>query len=171
MQLRGFEALSRISYWIDMIISQIYYVDKSNRYGSKLRDISVAIDFRGHVTSSHPGHPKNNSDYTLSLAPHSTPQNLDPLPYIQWGVLTTFVKSNFLRSSKLDAWRCIKSFTPEDKHRHLFICVLLVPEYLVWFVSSCTAQADTAAPQHHSCFSVHSTELDWRTVRPTQYQD
>ena len=25
---------------------------------------------------------------------------------------------------------------------------------------------DTAAPQHHSCFSIHSTGLDWRTFRP-----
>ena len=97
---------------------------------------------------------------------HSTLRNQDPLPYIQWGVLTTVVKSHFLRISKLDAWRCIKSFNPEDKRRHLFCCVLLVPEYLVWFVSSCTAQADTAASQHHSCISIHSTGLDWRTFRP-----
>ena len=83
----------------------------------------------------------------------------------------SFVKSHFLRSSKLDAWRCIKSFTPEDKHRHLFCCVLLVPEYLVWFLSSCTAQADTAASQHHSCFPIHSTGLDWRTFRPIHKLD
>ena len=44
--------------------------------------------------------------YKPSPAPHLTPQNLDHLPYIQWGVLTTFVKSHFLRISKLDAQRC-----------------------------------------------------------------
>ena len=49
-------------------------------------------------------------------------------------------------------------------------CVL-VPEYLVWFISSFTAQADTAASQHNSCFSIHSTGLDWRTFRPIQYLD
>ena len=111
------------------------------------------------------------AQYTLSFPHHSTQKILDPNPSIQWGVLVTFIKSHFLRRSKIHPRRCIETFTSEDKHRHLFCCVLLVPEYLVWFISSCTAQADTAAPQHHSCFTIHSTELDWRTVRPIQYLD
>ena len=41
---------------------------------------------------------------------HSTIQNLDPYPYIQWGLLTTFIKSHFLRSSKRDPQRCIETF-------------------------------------------------------------
>ena len=67
--------------------------------------------------------------------------------------------------------RCIYTFISEDKHRHLFCCVLLLSEYFVWFVTSCTAQADTAASQHHSCFSIYSTGLDWWTFKPTHKLD
>ena len=42
---------------------------------------------------------------------HSTIQNLDPYPYIQWGLLTTFIKSHFLMRSKRDPQRCIETFT------------------------------------------------------------
>ena len=42
---------------------------------------------------------------------HPTLRNLDPHPYIQWGVLTTFIKSHFLRRSKIDPQRCIETFT------------------------------------------------------------
>ena len=34
--------------------------------------------------------------YTPSLAPHSTLQNLDPLPYIQWLVKEAIIKSYFM---------------------------------------------------------------------------
>ena len=108
--------------------------------------------------------------YTLSFPHHSTQKILDPNPSIQWGVLVTFIKSHFLRRSKKHPQRCIETFTSEDKHRHLFCCVLLVLGYFVWFVKS-TAQADIAASQHHSCFSIYSTGLDWRTFRPTHKLD
>ena len=42
---------------------------------------------------------------------HSTIQNLDHDPYIQWGLLTTFIKSHFLMRSKRDPQRCIETFT------------------------------------------------------------
>ena len=42
---------------------------------------------------------------------HFTLRNLDPHPYIQWGVLTTFIKSHLLRRSKIDPQRCIETFT------------------------------------------------------------
>ena len=105
--------------------------------------------------------------YTLAISENPSFHATDPGPQPLNSVrCATFIKSHFLRRSKIHPRRCIETFTSEDKHRHLFCCVLLVPEYLVWFVSSCTAQADTAASQHHSCISIHSTGLDWRTFRP-----
>ena len=107
-----------------------------------------------------------NSNHLFHIIPRNGAWTTTlPFSEVFWSLLS---KDFFFRSSKIHAQRCIDSFTSTW---HLFYCVLLVPEYLVWFVSSYTAQADTADPQHHSCFSIHSTELDWRTVRPIQYLD
>ena len=109
----------------------------------------------------------NNVGWVLVKQTRSAMQNLDPYPYIQWGLLTTFIKSHFLRSSKRDPQRCIETFNSMT-----FVLLCFVGSRIFGLVLwSCTAQAATTASQHHSCFYIHTTELDWQTFRPIQYLD
>ena len=100
-----------------------------------------------------------NQSPLASLATHSMLRGPGPQPFHSVRCADHFCQKTFC--SKLKDTRLYVHWY-HYLNGHLFYCVLLVPEYLVWFVSSCI-QANSAAPQGHSCFSIHSTGL-WRTL-------
>ena len=88
---------------------------------------------------------------------HSTIQNLDPYPYIQWGLLTTFIKSHFLRSSKRDPQRCIETF---NSTTFVLLCFVGSRIFgLVYFKLHSTGRNSCITAPQLLLYSQHRTRL------------
>ena len=99
----------------------------------------------------------NNVKYTQVKPSHPTLRNLDPHPYIQWGVLTTFIKSHFFRRSKIDPQRCIETFTSTT-----FVLLCFVGSRifgLVYFKLHSTGRYSCITAQQLLFYSQHWTRL------------
>ena len=88
---------------------------------------------------------------------HSPLRNLDPHRCVQWGVLTTFSKSHFLRSSNIDPQRCIETFTSTT---FVLLCIVGSRIFgLVYFKLHSTGRYSCITAAQLLLYSQHWTRL------------